>query len=218
MRKQVFLVWFFIFLVWSFYRAYFYFPEWLDEIFIKPLVFTGPIFFLVLYREEKGKEGLRELGLWPNFKDLLMDIYIGVAVGILFAFEGLFANFIKYGTFSLSPIFAFRVVSGLLPFFISNLFTAFWEEILGRGFLFKRLSKSTDNQLDAAFTSSFLFLLLHIPILFTRLHLTGTSLLVYPLSILLLGIVNSFLFAYRGSLVLPILIHTFWNMTVALYM
>lgn len=84
--------------------------------------------------------------------------------------------------------------------------------------MYKRLYKTTKNQFGSAATSSFLFLLLHVPILFTRLHLTGTSLLVYPISIMLLGITNSYVYSLRGSLVLPILIHAFWNMTVALYL
>lgn len=215
MKHQVFIVWFIIFLVWTFYRAAFYLPEGIDEFIIKPLVFVLPVLYVVLVREKKK---LAELGLSPNFKNFVSDLYIGVVIGVLFAVEGLLVNFLKYGQFSFSPILASRVSGGIGMFLLINLATSVWEEILGRGYLYKRLFQDTKNQFGAAATSSFLFLLLHIPILFTRLHLTGTSLIVYPLSILLLGITNSYIFSLRGSLTLPILIHAFWNMTVALYL
>lgn len=215
MKRQVFVVWFVIFLVWAFYRAYLFFPEWIEEFFIKPAIFVAPIFYLIVIREKKN---LAELGLAPRPKPLFLDIYLGVVIGILFALEGLLANFIKYGKFSFIPILALDTSGGIILFLVINLTSSIWEEILGRGYMYKRLFKVTNNQLWASVVSSFLFLLLHLPIMFTRLHLMGISLLVYPVSIMLLGITNSYLFTLRGSLALPILIHTFWNMTVALYL
>src|SRR3989338_1170323 len=214
-KRQVFLVWFVIFLIWSFYRAYFNFPEWIDELVVKPVIFAFPILYLVLIRE---KGDLSELGLKPSPKEFMADLYFGVFLGALFALEGLGANYLKYGNFSFSPSQALKVTSGVGVFFLLNLMTSVWEEILGRGYLYLRLYKITNNQFSASVTSSFLFLLLHIPIMFTRLHLTGSSLIIYPISILLLGITNCYLFSLRGSLPLPILLHAFWNMTVALFL
>lgn len=215
MKHQVFIVWFVIFLAWAFYRANFFLPEAIDEFLVKPLVFVLPVFYVVLLREKKK---LEELGLVPKPHDFFVDLYIGVVIGVIFAIEGLVVNFLKYGQFSFAPILASKISGGLGLFFLINLATSVWEEILGRGFLYQRLYKVNKNQFYAAASSSFLFLLLHIPILFTRLHLSGTSMVVYPLSILLLGIANSYIFSLRKSLTLPILIHAFWNMTVALYL
>lgn len=216
MKKQaVFIVWFIIFLTWAFYRAYFNLPEWIDEFVAKPVIFAFPILYLVLIRE---KGDLSELGLKPSPKEFMTDLYFGVFLGVLFALEGLGANYLKYGNFSFSPSQALKVTSGVGVFFLINLMTSVWEEILGRGYLYQRLYKITNNQFSASLTSSFLFLLLHVPIMFTRLHLTGSSLIIYPISILLLGITNCYLFSLRGSLTLPILLHAFWNMTVALFL
>ena len=214
-KRAVFLVWFVIFIIWSVYRAYFNFPEWIDELVVKPVIFAFPIFYLVLIRE---KGDLSDLGLKPSPKEFMTDLYFGVFLGALFALEGLGANYLKYGNFSFSPSQALKVTSGVGVFFLLNLMTSVWEEILGRGYLYLRLYKITNNQFSASVTSSFLFLLLHIPIMFTRLHLTGSSLIIYPISILLLGITNCYLFSLRGSLTLPILLHAFWNMTVALFL
>lgn len=214
-KHQVFAVWFVIFILWSFYRAYFRLPEFVDEFLVKPVIFVLPVIYVVCIREKKS---LGELGLAPKLRDLFTDLYIGVIIGIIFAFEGLLINSLKYGRFSFAPIDSLAVSGGLVWFLFINLTTSFWEEILGRGYLYLRLYKISNNQFWAAVSSSFLFLLLHIPIMFTQLHLTGTALIVYPISIILLGITNCYILSMRGSLVLPILIHTFWNMTVALYL
>lgn len=216
MRKhEVFLVWFGIFLVWSIFRANFFLPEWLDELIIKPIIFVLPVLLVVRYFEKKP---LKSLGFAQKPSAFMKDLYIGVLIGALFALEGLIANYFKYGNPSFGPILAVKISGGVGMFLVINFFTSVWEEILGRGYLYKRMYDFSHNQFWAAVSSSFLFLLLHIPIVFTRLHLTGVALIVYPISILLLGITNSYLFAYRKSLTLPILVHTFWNLTVALFL
>lgn len=215
MRRQVFLVWFVIFLIWACYRAYFTLPETIDEFIAKPLIFAGPVIFLVLFKEKKG---FRELGFGATLRNVMLDVYIGVILGILFAMQGLLANYVKYGTLSFAIPETIAGSGGILLFLLINTATSITEEILGRGFLYNRLYRTSGNQMGSALISSVLFLLLHLPIVLTRLHLMGTSLLVYPISILILGITNSYLYTLRGSLTLPILVHTFWNMTVALYL
>ncbi|OGG03831.1 hypothetical protein A2W14_04790 [Candidatus Gottesmanbacteria bacterium RBG_16_37_8] len=215
MKRQAFIVWFTIFIVWAFYRAYYILPESLDEFIVKPLIFAVPVIFLVWIWENKP---LKSLGLWFNARGLVIDIYIGVVLGILLAVEGLMANYLKYGRFSFGPIEALFLAGGIGSFLAINLATSISEEILGRGFLYNRLFKASKQQLASAIVASFLFTLIHLPIMFTRLHLTGNALIFYPLSIFTMGMVNSYLFTLRGNLVLPILIHTFWNMTISLYL
>jgi membrane protease YdiL (CAAX protease family) len=215
MRRQLFLVWFVIFLVWAFYRAYFSLPEVVDEFIAKPLIFVGPVLYLILFREKKG---IKDLGFGASPRNIMLDIYIGIILGILFAMQGLLANYVKYGTLAFAIPEAVKGSGGILLFLLINTATSVTEEILGRGFLYNRLFRTSGNQMGSALIGSVLFLLLHLPIVLTRLHLMGTSLIVYPISILILGITNSYLFSLRGSLTLPILVHTFWNMTVALYL
>lgn len=215
MKHQVFIVWFIIFILWAIYRANVFLPEWVDEFFFKPLIFVGPVLWVVLFREKKK---LSDIGLASHPRAFFLDLYIGVVIGIIFALEALFANYIKYGTFSFTTDTAVKFAGGIVPFIIINLATSFSEEVLGRGYLYNRLYKQSKDQFGSALTSSFLFLLLHIPILFTRLHLMGSSLIIYPISILLLGITNCYIYSLRKSLTLPIFLHTFWNMTVALYL
>lgn len=215
MKRQAFLVWFGIFIVWAFYRASFVLPESIDELVIKPLIFVLPPLFLVWIWENKP---LREIGLFSSARGFMADLYIGVVLGILLAVEGLIANYFKYGQFSFGPIDALFSAGGIGAFLLLNLATSFSEEVFARGYLYNRLFKASREQFASAVTSSILFTLIHIPIMFTRLHLTGNALIFYPLSIFTMGMVNSYLFSLRGTLVLPILIHTFWNMTISLYL
>ncbi len=215
MRRQVFVVWFIIFLVWALFRAYTNLPEWIDEYFVKPTIFVLPIVLVVLFREKKG---VCTLGICPSPKDFITDLFLGVCVGIVFALEGLFSNYLKYGQFSFAPLTLVETAGGVLPFLVLNIVSAAWEEMLGRGYLFQRLYETSGILWKEAFLSSFLFFLLHIPIIFARLHLRGVPLLVYMLTTILLGVTNCYLLAWRKQLTLPILVHAFWNMTVALYL
>lgn len=215
MKRQTFIVWFLIFIIWAIYRAKVILPESIDEFIVKPLIFVVPPVFLVWVWENKK---LKDLGLAFQAKDFLTDLYIGVVLGIILAVEGLMANYLKYQKFSFEPIDAVVLAGGIGSFLMINLATAVSEEILGRGFLYGRLYKATRNQLWSAATASLLFMLLHLPVMFTRLHLSGTAMIFYPLSIFLMGVTNSYLYSFRKNLILPILLHTFWNMTVSLYL
>lgn len=207
--KKAFRVWLFIFISWSIYRLFFIFPEWIDELVIKPVVFLGPILYLL----NKEKKGINDIGLKKGH--LFNDIYLGLFLGVLFALEGLVANYLKYGRFSFAPLLPLKGTGVLIYIFLS-LGTAFSEEILGRGFLFKRMFEESKNVFKAAGYSSFLFLCLHLPVAF--MNLSSWTLIVYLISVFILGMINSFLFKIRKTLTVPILVHAFWNMTVALYL
>jgi hypothetical protein len=99
-----------------------------------------------------------------------------------------------------------------------SLATAISEEVLSRGFVFGRIYEKTKNLPYSAFMGSILFILLHVPILVTSNHLTGMTLVLFFVTDFVLAFANSMLYATTGSLVAPILVHIFWNMTVALYL
>jgi len=213
--RRIVTVWTIVFFFWAVYRSLFVTYEWIDELLIKPLIFVGPILYITLWKEKKS---LSTLGFSTQPRNLFFDAYIGIILGILFAFEGLWANYFKYGDFSFTPIPAVAVAAGMGPFIITNLATSISEEILGRGFLFQRFLHEGLSQHMAAIVSSFLFLLLHVPILVTRLHLEGVPMIVYLGSVFFLGFTNCYLLSLRKSIILPILVHLFWNMTIALYL
>lgn len=205
-------VWGWIVLTWAFYRYFFRLPEWADEFMFKPMVFVIPILWYVRFRE---KRGLDSIGL--TTKNLFSSIYIGLGFGFVFALEGLAANAIKYGKLQIIPIDAFKEY-GMGMLLLLSIATAVSEEILSRGFVFSRFMEGKKGLIYSALLSTAMFVVLHVPILAFSLKLQGMALLLFFVTDFVLGFANALLFYNTGSLIAPILVHVFWNMTVALYL
>lgn len=207
----IFHLWAWILLAWSLYRYFFKLPEWVDEFIFKPMVFVAPVIWYVVKRE---KQKLDTLGITKN--NFFTSVYIGLGLGVVFAIEGLVTHAIKYGKFDVTPIAAFQQYGFFL--IILSLATAFSEEVLSRGFVFNRLYEKTKNLAYSSILSSMMFMLLHVPILVTSTKLQGMTLILFFVTDFVLAMANSLLYYNTGSLVAPILVHIFWNMTVALYL
>jgi membrane protease YdiL (CAAX protease family) len=209
---SVYRLWAWILLAWSLYRYFFALPEWFDEFLFKPLVFVGPVLW---YLRTIEKRSIATLGI--TSKNLFTSIYIGLGFGFIFALEGLAANAIKYGKLTIVPIAAFDQY-GIFMLLLLSLATAISEEVLSRGFLFTRIYEKTKNLPYASILSTLMFVSLHVPILVTSLRLQGFTLVLFFITNLVLGFANSLLMYNTKSVVAPILVHLFWNMTVALYL
>ena len=208
----VYHLWGWILLVWSLYRRFLKLPEWADEFVFKPLVFVVPVLWYVRTIEKRKFESI---GL--TTKNFFTSLYVGLGFGFVFALEGIAANAIKYGKLQITPIAAFEQYGmGLL--LLLSVATAFSEEVLSRGFVFTRILERTKNLPVASLLSTVLFVLLHVPILVTSLKLQGVTLVLFFVTDIVLGLANSLLYYNTNSLVAPILVHIFWNMTVALYL
>lgn len=214
MRRQVFLVWLFVFLMWTFYRIFVAQTEFIDELIAKPLFFILPVILVVVGIEKKP---LSEIGFRFTLKSVITDIFIATLIGSIFAVEAIVVNGIKYGGLSLSVLPVVRTSGGLLPFALITLSTAACEEIVSRGYIFNRLLQTEGSEVRATVITTILFILLHLPILFTKLQFIDTSLYVYLFSLTVLSITACF-FSKNRSFLLPILIHFFWSITVALYL
>ena len=210
--EATYRVWGWVVLVWALYRYFVHLPEWADEFIFKPMVFVFP---LLWYLKKKEKRSLESIGLTAN--NLFTSIYIGLGFGFVFAIEGLAANAIKYGKLQILPIAAFEQY-GLGMLLLLSAATAISEEILSRGFVFSRFIEGKKGLMYASFVSTVMFVILHIPILAFSSKLQGTALLLFFVTDFVLGFANSLLLYNTGSLVAPILVHIFWNMTVALYL
>jgi uncharacterized protein len=205
-------VWAWILLFWSLYRYFLVLPEWVDELIFKPIVFVLPVLYYV-YKKEKLRIG--SLGI--TGKNFFNSVYIGLGFGMFFALEGILANSLKYGKLTINPVASFQLY-GLLPLLGLSLATAFSEEILNRGFIFNRIYEKTQRLAYSACISTLFFVALHVPVIVTSMKLQGPVLILYFCTNAFLGLVNCFLFHRTKSLVAPILVHVFWNMTLALYL
>ena len=209
---SVYQLWGWILLSWSLYRYFLTLPEWADEFIFKPLVFVLPVLWFVRKVE---KRALTSLGL--TFDNFFTNLYLGIGFGFIFAIEGIAANAIKYGKLQFNPIGAVDQY-GILMLLLLSAATALSEEILSRGFIFNRILEHKKSLIFAALVSTLLFVALHVPILVTSLKLEGMTLILFFLTDFILGFANALLYFNTRSLVAPILVHIFWNMTVALYL
>lgn len=203
-------LWAIILIIWAVYRAKFRLPVWFDEFIAKPLVFILPVYYYIKRIEKKDFFSALDLKFKVTFSDILTTLLIG---GI-FSFSAILANILKYKKF----VF-WQQVNGenLLLLIALALATGISEEILSRGFVLKRLYEESKNIYTSSFFASILFLFLHIPILFTNYKLTGDMLLLFLGTDLVLSLVNSFMFLQRKSLIVPILIHAFYNLSVIFF-
>lgn len=209
--KKVFKIWFFVFIFWFLYRFFFRFPEAVDELVFKPLIFLGPLFWSL----KKEKKSFASVGISKG--NFFRDLYLGIGIGILFGAEALIVNYLKHGRFSFAPLLPLQGW-GLLFYLFLSFATSFSEEVFARGFLFGRIYQASKKLFFSASLASILFLILHLPILLTTLSLAGPDLGVFLSSLFILGFANGIIFSITKTITAPIFVHAFWNMTVALYL
>lgn len=210
--ERVYTIWAATLIIWSFYRVKFRLPEVADELLFKPLVFLLPV---ILYVLKKEKRSLSSVGLARG--KLHRDIYLGLGFGMLFAVEGLIANSVKYGRFTFAPVIA---VSGLNIFWavLFAIVGAFVEEFLVRGFLYTRLKEQYHSEIKAMVVSTAMYFMLLVPAIFTVSHLVGMPLFIFIMTNMVISFANTMIFNETKTLTVPVLIHAFWNMAVALYL
>ena len=102
-------------------------------------------------------------------------------------------------------------------FAVIALASSFSEEILSRGFILKRLYEDSGNMISSTFIASFLFFFLHIPILFTNPNIYGVGLIQVMITDLVLSFTVSLLYLQRRNIIVPILLHAFYNLSIYLF-
>ncbi|MBI5123211.1 CPBP family intramembrane metalloprotease [Candidatus Roizmanbacteria bacterium] len=205
-------LWAVILILWSIYRTYLKLPEWFDEFIAKPLVFVLPVFIYIKWVEKKGI--LSSLFINKNFKNFVKEFSISLGVGLILLLTALLSVYLRFKKIELFG--NFPSFNQLTLIFITALATGITEEILSRGFVLKRLYEESKNAYSSTFFASILFFFLHVPILFASNKINGSMLLVFMVTDLLLSMVTGLIMIQRKSLTVPILIHTFYNVVVAL--
>lgn len=205
-------LWALVLILWSIYRTYFYLPEWFDEFIAKPLIFVLPV---ILYIKNLEKKPFPE-AIWFDKKKFFIDSSIGIIIGIFFFSSAIILKFAKTGSISNEEFQIFGSTK-FLSLILVALATGISEEILSRGFVLKRLYEDSKNIFTSSFFASILFFILHIPIMFSNNKLTGNYLVFFMIIYMTLSLANSFIFILRRNIVLPILIYTFYNLTILMY-
>lgn len=205
-------LWAVILIAWSIYRTYFKLPEWFDEFIAKPLVFVLPVLIYIRSVEKKGI--FSGLLINKDFKIFMKEFFISVGVGLVLLLTAFISIYLRFTKISFIGHFPTFNMFGII--FLTALATGITEEILSRGFVLKRLYEESKNAYSSSFFASILFFFLHVPILFANNRISGNMLLMFMTTDLLLSMVNGLIMIQRKSLTVPILIHTFYNVVIAL--
>ena len=209
--QKAFNVWGIILILWSLYRVYGpRLPETIDELIMKPLIFLGPV-ILVLGQEKKplASVGIARGHFWK-------DVYMGLGLGLLFIFEGIVTNSLKYGGLRIMPQIPISQLA-LITTLIVVLATGISEEVLVRGFLYTRL-KEGYGWVKAMLISTAMYFMLLVPYIFVISKLNGITLFVFVLTTVMISFVNTMIFNETKTITVPVLVHAFWNMAVVLYL
>lgn len=196
-------------IIWSFYRFLFQFPSQIEELVIKPILWLIPIFYLVFQKERLG---LSSLGF--TFRNLFPAIYFSIALGAIFALEGLLTNYLKYGSFN------FAANIGSLPLMASlglSFATSFSEETAFRGYIFNRLWSVMKSELPANLVTTILWTGVHVPIAFFVWKLSLSAGLIYLGLTAIFGLGSAFIFARTKNVWGSIFLHVLWEWPIVLF-
>lgn len=199
----------YLLIVWGFYRFLFQLPETIEELFIKPLVWLLPVFYLL----KKEKVSIVSLGI--TFRNLFPAVYYALGLGAFFVMEALIINFIKYG-----GKFNLGANIGELPFLTSlglSFATAISEELAFRGYIFTRVFAFLKNEIYSNLLTSLFWALIHVPITFFVWKLDLSSALIYLFLTTLFGIGSAFVYARTKNILSPILLHVLWQWPIILF-
>lgn len=203
--------WAIVLILWAVYRVYFKtnLPVWFDEFFAKPIIFLTPIYYYISTFEKSNF--LKAIDLKTS--KIKQNVLFGLAIGGIFFLTGLIVQYFRSGSLSFVST---NSILQMLYYTLIAFASSFSEELLSRGFVLKRLYEDSKSVIGSVFFASFLFFFLHIPILFTNPDLYGPVLLQVMATDILLSFAVSFLYLQRRNVMVPILIHAFYNLSIYL--
>jgi len=208
--QKVLNLWGIILIIWAFYRLKLKMPEWFDEFVAKPIIFILPVYYFIKKIEKRSFLPSLNWSFKTVKKDFLISIFIGLVIFLTITLANYFRTkevvFLKY---KISYLSIFYII------FVS-LITAISEQILSTGFVLKRLYEETKNFYQVAFFNAVLFFFLHVPLRFTIPGLMGNQLIFLMMTDVFLSLLNSYFYLTYKSLNLPIFIHAFYNIIIAL--
>ncbi|MEK7470527.1 MAG: CPBP family intramembrane glutamic endopeptidase [Patescibacteria group bacterium] len=194
--------------VWCFYRFLFKFPDEVEELVIKPIIWLLPVFYIV------GREKTKLDSLGITFKNLFPSIYLALGLGAFFVLEAVIVNILKYGKLN------FGANLGDLPLMATlglSFATSISEEIAYRGYIFGRLWYVLKNEWIANAITTILWVAIHIPIAFVVWKLNLSAGLIYLVLTGIFGIGSAFVFARTKNIWSSIFLHVLWEWPIILF-
>ncbi len=208
MRKFMYplVLYIFIFIVWTSYRYLFSFPEWIDEILIKPILWLAPTYLVVANLEKSRISDYIEFrGAWTK------QAAVGIGIGVFMGLQRLIGLKVGNPHIGFNP-FHFSVASIVLQIFLT-MFTATTEEFVFRGYFYRRIKNLFGSAAWGMGVSACLFAALHVPVIMFVLHYSPAQLISYLVVLIAFGLVESFTYEETKSLTPCIISHALWNVS-----
>ncbi len=191
---------------WFFYRLVFHFPVWFDETIGKFVFFALPVVLYVAITA--NRQILASFALDKVQKGLL----IGLAIGGLFGFTGVFLGALSNGG---------QVVS--TPYYLANWFwwefflallTGFWETLFFFSFVMTVVLEKYKqwSALRQMFFVSLIFLVFHLPNIFARF--TSVAVLWQIILLFAFALGQALLFYNRRNAYVLVLNQAIWGMVL----
>lgn len=188
----------YLLVVWGFYRYLVKFPDSVEELIVKPVVWLVPVGYF-LYQE---RHGIASLGI--TFKNLFPALYLALGLGAVFVIEAVVVNYLKYHAF----IFNVELTSTMLWESLGlSVITATTEEVAFRGFIFGRVLLALENEWVANVSTSVVWALIHAPIVFFVWKLDIAAAIIYLFLATLFGIGSAFIYARTKNIFSSVLLH-----------
>lgn len=203
--KALLIIYCLILIAWTIYHGSTSFPEYVDELLAKPIIWTFPVFIVMFLKK------IRFSSL--NFSTPTSRvILISLISGILLVLLQIIPNSLK------GPIHL-KIGLGFQPFILlifSYLGTAVSEEILFRGFLLQQIRQRFSAFVSVTLTS-LMFSIIHIPILLLANHLISFDLIIGMYVIFASGVIFGALFLYNKTLWSPIIAHFILDVLLSIF-
>lgn len=206
--KHATILFAYLLIVWGFYRLLFQFPEPFEEVLVKPLVWLLPVAYFL----RKERDSIRSIGI--TLENIFPTIYFSLALGIVFALEGVLINYVKYGELSFGANIG---RSGFAVALLLSFITAVSEELAFRGYLFTRLWKGLSGEWRANLVTSCAWVLIHFPIAFFDWRLAPVALVTYLALVFIFAVGSAFLFARTKNIFSSVLLHVLWQWPIILF-
>lgn len=196
-------------LVWGFYRVLFKFPDVVEELVFKPILWLGLLYWFL----QKEKASFTSVG-WTT-KNLFNSLYLGIGLGIVFAVIGVLGNVAKYGQTDFADFgFTSNLLLGSLAI---SFITAVVEETVFRGYIFARLWTVLKSEWIANLLSSIGWAIIHVPVQIFVYDLALSALPVRFLLTVIFSIGAGFVYGKTGNILAPIILNVFWSWPIILF-
>lgn len=197
---------FLTFLLWTFYRSIFHFPVWFDESIGKLVFFALPV---LLYVSVSGNSAVFASF---SFKKLKPGLLLGLAIGGVFGFAGaLLGALSRGGSVGVIPYY---FASWFWWEFFLALLTGFFETLFFYSFVMIVIDEKFRHFsfIKRMAIVALIFLLFHLPNIFTRFSPTDAFLQILLIFAFAYG--QALIFYNRRNAYVLVLVQAIWGMVL----